>query len=157
MFIILVWWQWNFSLLPVSIIDLRRAIMKLLILFHCVCRTNGHRGQIVNIITYLFVGFVYFILLLIYNFGITPRWYTIHWPIILASGLNIHDAEVESDSKNCIDVVKALKQRITWRLLNFADKVYKMLVGSIVIVQRLLMFWLEGLLRTVYLVLLMNV
>ena len=52
----------------------------------------------------------------------------IHWAIILASRLNIHKVGVESDSANCIDAVKAPKQRIPWRLLIFVDEVQTLAV-----------------------------
>ena len=35
---------------------------------------------------------------------------------------------MESDSANCIDAVKAPKQRIPWRLLNFVDEVQTLAV-----------------------------
>lgn len=60
------------------------------------------------------------------NIPIQAEVEAIHWAISLASRLNIHN--IESDSEIYIDAVKAPKQRIPWRLLNFVDEVQTLAV-----------------------------
>ena len=97
-----------------------------LLLWICFCIFATCIGYSLNLVEFNLIwslpclpyykGYLYYFLSIFHIFPIIQSsplqlfrivFFTIHWAIILASRLNIHNVRVESDSQNCIDAIKA--------------------------------------------------